>query len=69
MKKMMDGKPLSENKKKLLNIIAERALRRGRKLTVDERIDNLEEGLGYAKGSLRERLILAAKTANDNGSP
>lgn len=57
---MFDGPPLSQNKKALLKIIAERALTRGRKLTAEERFENLESGLGYAPGELRKKLGMHA---------
>lgn len=41
----MFGKPLSLQRKKLLNIIAERALKRGRKWTEAEKLENLRNGL------------------------
>jgi hypothetical protein len=38
---MFDGKPMSDKKKKLKNVIAERALTRGRKTTAAESIENI----------------------------
>ena len=55
---MFDGKPMSARMKNMRNVIAERALKRGRKLTASEQIDNLESGLDFALGELRERLGL-----------
>ena len=55
---MFDGKPMSERMKKMRNLIAERALTRGRKLTATEQLANLESGLDYAPGELRDRLGL-----------
>lgn len=53
---MFDGTPMSSRMKFVRNLIAERALTRGRKLTASERIENLEAGLGYPKGHLRKAL-------------
>ena len=51
---MFDGTPMSSRMKFARNLIAERALTRGRKLTASEQIENLEAGLGYPKGRLRK---------------
>lgn len=48
----MYGPPLSPRKKELLRIIAERALRRGRKFTATEQLRNLETGLELEPGTL-----------------
>jgi len=49
---MFDGKPMDPRVKHMRNVIAERALKRGRKWTAAERFQNLEEGLGYQPGGL-----------------
>jgi hypothetical protein len=54
----MFGQPLSERKKAMQNAIAERALKRGRKLTANEQIANLEAGLDMQSGELLEKFKL-----------
>ncbi|MFM7010214.1 MAG: hypothetical protein ACKO0Z_12935 [Betaproteobacteria bacterium] len=49
----MSGEPtFSERRKALQNRAAERALTRGRKLTPDEKVRNLEQFLGMEPGRL-----------------
>jgi CHASE3 domain sensor protein len=55
----MFGEPMSERMKAMRNLIAERALRRGRALTATEQLDNLADALGYGRGELRSAIDAA----------
>jgi hypothetical protein len=47
---MDKSEKLSETRKRLMNTIAENALRRGYKLTPKEKLENLEREFGFEPG-------------------
>lgn len=48
-----EARKLSDARKRCLNMIAENALRRGRKLTPAEKLENLEREFGFEPGYFR----------------